>query len=198
MELDELKNAWNERDPQSKPTQPLTTKFFDTLQKKKFYVKLNKIILPEILGSLVCLGGAFFIGFNFAKLARAAYQVIGVTGIVILVALPIVSWLSIQDLYKTVDADQTYQEAVRDFAFHKKKFSRLQRTNLLLCYLLLLAIVLLLPAFLEKKGVTGNNNFLVMAFSLGFCFLLIFSKWVIKRYQKTIRQAEDLLKELAP
>lgn len=196
MELDDLKNTWNEMDNQVKEKQNLTLKIFDKMSNRKFHSKLYKIILPEILGSLICISSAFYIGFNFDKLDGATYQIIGVIGILVFVVVTAISLLSLQNLNKVGDVGRPYVETLKDFATQKIKFNKLQKLNLRLSYLQLVIVVLLLPKFFEKNGITDSKYFYIFSFSVCFIFLLIFYKWVMKSYNKTIRQAEDLLKEL--
>lgn len=196
MELDDLKNTWNEMDTQVKEKQNLTLKIFNKMSNRKFHLKLYRIILPEILGSLICISSAFFIGFNFNKLDGAAYQIIGVTGILVFVMVTVISLLSLQNLNKVGDVGKPYADTLKDFATQKIKFYKLQKLNLRLSYLLLVIVVLLLPKLFEKSGITDNIFFYTFSFSSCFIFLLFFSQWVMKSYNKTIRQTEDLLKDL--
>jgi len=196
MELDDLKNTWNEIDSQVKEKQNLTLKIFDKMSNRKFHSKLYKIILPEILGSLICISSAFFIGFNFGKLDGATYQIIGVIGILVFVMVTAIGLLSLQNLNKVGDVGKPYVDTLKDFATQKIKFHKLQKLNLRLSYLQLVIVVLLLPKFFEKSGITDSKYFYIFSFSFCFIFLLIFSKWVMKSYNTTIRQTEDLLKEL--
>ena len=196
MELDDLKNTWDELGNQVKGKQNFTIKIFDKMSNRKFHSKLYKIILPEILGSLICISSAFFIGFNFDKLNGATYQIIGVIGILVFVMVTAISLLSLQNLNKVGDVGKPYVDTLKDFATQKIKFYKLQKLNLRLSYLQLVIVVLLLPKLFEKSGITDSKYFYIFSFSFCFIFLLIFSKWVMKRYNKTIRQTEDLLKEL--
>ena len=196
MELDDLKNTWNEIDNQVKGKQNFTIKIFDKMSNRKFHSKLYKIILPEILGSLICISSAFFIGFNFGKLNGATYQIIGLLGIFVFVIVTVISLLSLQNLIKVGDVGKPYVDTLQDFGTQKIKFYKLQKLNLRLSYLQLVIVVLLLPKFFEKSGITDSKYFYIFSFSFCLIFLLIFSKWVMKSYNKTIRQTEDLLKEL--
>jgi hypothetical protein len=197
MELDELKNSWNEMDNQVIGKQNLTLKIFDKMSNRNFKSKMYRIILPEILGSIICISSAFFIGFNFDKLVGPTYQIVGVLGILIFVMVTVISFLSLQNLNKVGDVGKPYADTLKDFATQKIKFYKLQKLNLRLSYLLLVIVVLLLPKFFEKNGIADNKVFFyTFSFTSCFIFLLFFSKWVMKSYKKTIRQAEDLLKEL--
>jgi hypothetical protein len=196
MELDDLKNTWNEIDNQVKGKQNVTLKIFDKMSNRKFHSKLYKIILPEILGSLICISSAFFIGFNFDKLDGTTSQIIGVIGILVFVMVTAISLLSLQNLNKVGDVGKPYVDTLKDFATQKIKFCKLQKLNLRLSYLQLVIVVLLLPKLFSNNGIPYGIYFYTFSFSCCFIFLLFFSKWVMKSYNKTIRQTEDLLKEL--
>jgi hypothetical protein len=197
MELDDFKNTWDEMGNQAKQKQNLDLKIFDKMSNKRIHSKLYKIIFPEILGSVVCIGSIIFIAFNFGKLENNTYQIIGVLGILLLAILTTISLLSIQNLYKSEDVNKTYADTLRSFSVQKIKFCKLQKLNLRLSYLLMVIVILLLPKFFEKNGITDSKYFFVFSFSFGFSFFLIFSEWAIKSYKKTIRQTEDFLKELS-
>ena len=159
MELDDLKNTWDELGNQVKGKQNFTIKIFDKMSNRKFHSKLYKIILPEILGSLICISSAFFIGFNFDKLDGATYQIIGVIGILVFVMVTAISLLSLQNLNKVGDVGKPYVDTLQDFGTQKIKFYKLQKLNLRLSYLQLVIIVLLLPKLFEKSAITDSKYF---------------------------------------
>lgn len=197
MELDDLKSTWNEMSNQLKEKKNSDLKIFDKMSKRKFYSNLKKIIIPEILGSAVCIGCAAFIGFNFDKLDKISFQIVGIVSILLLVILPVISIMSIQQLYQVGDMNKPYADTLKRFAIQKIKFCKLQKLNLTLSYLLLVTVILLSTKLFGRKEITDNNYFWILSISLGYIFLLFFSKWVTKKYSKTIRLTEDLLNELA-
>ena len=196
MQLDDLKNTWNEMSNQAKEKQNLNLKTFDNMSKKKFNSKIKKIILPEILGSLVCLAAAVFTWLNFYKLGTAAFQITGVLAIMLLVVLPIISLISIQQLYKTGDMSKSYADTLKAFTVQKIKFCKLQKLNLTLSYLLLVTVILLSTKLFGTNHITESKYFFIFSYSFGFIFLMFFAKWVFKGYNKTIKETEKLLNEL--
>lgn len=198
MELDEFKNTWNEMGHQANEKQPLPLATLDRMGRKKMYSVLKKIILPEILGSAVCIGSVVFIGFNFYKLDQWPYQVSGILAMVLFIILSAISLMSIQQLSQPVDAGKTYADTLRDFAAKRIKFCKLQKLNVTLCYLLFVTVILILPKIFGTNSLTGSKYFYLYAYMLGYSLILMFSKWVFKSYNNTIRQTEQLLQELAP
>ncbi len=197
MELDDFKNTWDDLSNKVKVNQNFNLKQFEKMNKTKFQSSLNKILLPEIIGTIVCLGFALYIGYNFAKLETITYQIVGIVTILLLVMLSVISLMSVLPLYKGADINKSYSETLKDFAAKKMSFYKLQKLNLLLSYLLLVTVILLSTRLFGRNEITDSKYFFVFTFSFGFSFFLIFSKWVTKNYKKNIRKTEDLLKELS-
>jgi hypothetical protein len=197
MELDDFKNAWNEMGNQQKETTTVNLKKIDTMSKRKTYTLLKKILLPEILGSAICIGCALFIGFNFYTLDTIAYQISGVLGIVLCLILSAISLMSIRKLYQPVDAGKPYAETLKEFAVNKIRFCKLQKLNITLSYLFFVTVILLLPKILGRTNFAGSYLYFLCSYTLGYSLLLLFSKWVFRSYNNTIRQTENLLNELA-
>lgn len=197
MELDDFKNTWNDMSNSIKINQNFNLNKFDKMNKSKSQSILNRIILPEILGAIVCIGSAIFIVINFSKLEPIAYEVVGILTILLLVILSVISLMSILPLFKVADLNKSYAETLKDFATKKRNFFKLQKWNLLLSYGLLVTVILLSTRLFVRNEITDNKFFFVFAFILGYAFFLVFSSWVGKKYKKSIRMTEDLLKELS-
>lgn len=195
MELDDLKNSWEDLNKQVKKQQNFNPKIIDQITRTKYNSRLKKIAYPEIIGIIICVGSATFIGLNFSKLDTIFLQGVGIISILLLFILSAISFISIRELNMKRDVNKTYAETLKEFAFQKIRFHKFQRINVTLSYLLLVTIIILFPKFFGGKNITINYYFGI-AFSLGYIFLLSFSKWVSKHYNKTLQQAEELLKEI--
>lgn len=195
MELDDLKNTWKEA---TSPIQNRTNLTPDMLEKTydKYHLKLKRITIPEIAGSVVCLAAAVFIGLSFDKLDTALLQGTGVLSILLLLLLPFISSLSTRQLSMRGSMTNPHAETLRAFAVQKIRFVKLQKLNVALSYLLLVTIIVLLSKLFSGKDLTGNKYYWLFSFTIGYIFLLFYSKWVEKYYLRTVRQAEELLREL--
>lgn len=196
MELDELKNTWNNANTQVQ-NQNLTTEMLEKMNEKQYRSKMKKITLPEMIGSLVCLAAAVFIGFRFYKLDTIILQVAGVLGMLLLLLVPVLSLLSTYKLSLPGNVAQPYAATLKAFATQKIRFIKLQKINVFLSYLLLVTILVLLPKLFNGQDLSGNKYFWLFSFTLGYIFLMLYSKWVMKYYKTTLKQAEELLHELA-
>lgn len=198
MELDNLKNEWESATNQINKQNILTSKIIDQMTQKKFQSKIKKIKYAELIGGIVCFLTVGFIALNFNKLDTLILQLIGVLTILLLMILPLLSFLSLTQFNSADNLDKPYIEAIKQFANHKLRFQKYQKANAFLSYLLLVTIIILLPKFFYGKDITFSRSFWIFAFSLGYIFLLFFSKWVNKIYNNSLKQAEELLKEIEP
>jgi len=196
MELDDLKNTWQDISNQAEKKQTLTPEMIDHITRNKYHSKIKTIALPEILGALICFAGAGYIGLNFGTLETFFYQAAGIVTIVLLVALPLISLASIRQLKMTGNVNRSYADTLKQFAIQKIRFCRLQKLNFTLSYLLLATAILLSARLFGKSWASGNKFFFIASFSIGYIVLLFFSKWVWKRYNNILQQAEELLKEV--
>jgi hypothetical protein len=196
MELDDLKSSWKDVNTQAVKKTILTPVMIDQITRAKYQSHLKKITYPEIIGVFICVIGAAFIGLNFSRLYTIFLQGMGILSIFLLLLLPVMSMLSLQRLHMPGDVNKPYAETLREFAVQKMRFYKFQRVNMTLSYLLLVTIIILLPKLFGRKGITDNYYIWTLSFSLGYIFLLFFSKFVSRNYNKALRQAEDLLKEL--
>lgn len=197
MELDDLKNTWTNMNNEVQQQPHLNTETINQMTSSKYHSRIKKIAYPEIAGIFICVAGAVFIIFNFSKLDTVFFQATAIVAIVVLLLLSAISWISIRRLNVTGDVNKPYAATLKDFAVQKIRFSKLQKINVTLSYLLLVCIIILLPKFFSGKDITRNNSFWIFAFSIGYIFLLFYSKWVSKYYSNSLHQAENLLKELA-
>jgi len=195
MELDDLKNTWNAHSNTAQQQQQ-TRRVIDRVAATKYHSKIKKIAFPEILGSIICLCAAIYTGINFHILDTVFLQGTGILCTALLVVLPVISVLSIRPLFIKSDIGQPYAITLKNFALQQQRFYRLQKINLTLAYLLLVTVIILFAKFFGGTDITGNKYFWTFSFTLGYIFLLFFSKYVTRYYKKTLQQSGELLQEL--
>lgn len=196
MELDELKYTWNEMNQRVSKNKNPDLKLFDKMNQQKIHRNLYKIILPEILGSIVCLAGIVYVVMYFHRLNTIAFKIAGGLAVILLIILPVFSIMSIRNLLKTGNPNKSYAESLKEFSIQKIQFCKLQKLNSTLSYLLLVVGIILSARIFGRNSVTDSPYFWIVSLSFGYIFLLFFSRMVSRKYSRTIRQAEDLLKEI--
>jgi len=192
MELDDLKKTWSEVSNQTK----IETKIIDNITKSKYKSRLKKIIYPEIIGVLICILGAIYIGLHFNKLDTNFLKGTGLLAIVLLVLLPIISLISLIQFNNIGDLNKPYSETLKDFAIQKIQFYKLLKINIVLSYLLLVTVIILFSNLFGENDITNSKYFWIFSFSFGYIFLFFYSKRVSKYYKHTLQQVEDLLNKL--
>lgn len=196
MELDGLKNTWKNLTNQVEKQNNISPEFIDRITQTKYNTNMKKITYPEIIGAIICLTGACYIGMNFSKLDTAFFTGAGIVSIFLLLALPFLSILSLRHFYIKDDLNKTHTEILKNFAVQKIRFHKFQQVNITLSYLLLVTVIILLPKFFSGRNITAESNYWIFAFPTGYIFLLFFSKWVLKNYNTAFTKAEELLKDL--
>jgi hypothetical protein len=196
MELDDLKNSWQHANDQPGKQQQLSPAMIEQVTQAKYRSGINKIAYPEIAGILVCLAGVVFVLFNFGKLNTVFLKGTGILSVLVLAAVSVISLLSIRQFNLALDMGNPYTDALKAFAIQKIRFHKFQRLNFILCHLLMVTVIILLSAFFGKQGIASSKYFLTFSFSLGYLFLLFYSKGVFRHYNNSLRRAEELLKEV--
>ena len=198
MELDDFKNDLESVNSETTKPNILTSKFISEMTQRKYQSKIKKIKYPELIGGLVCFLGLIFIWISFYKLDTLLLQIIAAITIILLAIIPFLSFLSLTVFNSVNDFDKPHIAVIKQFAIQKLHFLRYQKINAFLNYLLLVAVIVLLPKFIYGKDITINKSFWLFAFSFGYLFLLFFSKWAKKFYAGSLSQAEKLLNEIEP
>ena len=68
MELEELRNEWQEMSKEIEKQKILTDKLIIDMTQKKYKNKLNSISIPETIGTVICFAAAIYIFINFSHL----------------------------------------------------------------------------------------------------------------------------------
>lgn len=195
MELEDLKNTWKATEA-STEKRPLTPVLINEITQARFHSSLKRVAYPELAGVVVCLLGAVFIALYLHTLSTLFLQGAGVLGILLLLVVSGISVLSIRQFGHPIDVNIPYAEVLRKFAVQKIQFLRLQKANFLLSYLLLVVTVILLSGFFGGKDITRSRYFWTFSICGGYLFLLFYSRWVSKYYNKALQHTEALLQEL--
>jgi len=198
MELDELKKAWEDVNNQVSKQQGILPKMIDQMTQTKYKARLKKIVYPELIGTLVSFTGVAFIYLNFNKLNTPFLQGLGIITSLFLLILPVISLVLLWQFNMMGDISRPYSETLKKFALQKLRFFKFQQISLVSSYVLLVFFIILSLKFFGGKDINDNKYFWAFAISFGYIFLYFFSKWVLKSYGKTLRQAEELLRELEP
>ncbi len=195
MELEEMKTLWGDMSIEIEKQKALTDSLIIKMTEVNYRNKLNKIMIPEAIGALVCFAGAFFIVINFQNLNNWYLLVCGITSILILLLLPILSIKAMRKLRSSNILNNNYKQSLLEYSKSKIQFVFVQKLSFYMGAMLMLMI---LPVM--GKLVSGVDFFKAANvwywYAIGFPFFWWFAKWVAKNYTKTTTDAENILKEL--
>jgi hypothetical protein len=195
MELEEMKTLWGTMSEEIKKQKKLTDQLIIKMIHMNYKNKLQKIVIPETIGSLICLAGAGYIVGNFTLLDSPALLVCGLGSVLMLIVMPLLSLRAIWN-FRSVDlSGNNYKQTMVDYAKAKTGFVFVQKLSYCLGALLL---VFFLPVLVRLMG--GKDPFseskLWISYAVVFLFFAAFSRWVFRCYVKTANDAENILKEL--
>lgn len=195
MELEEMKTQWEALSQQLAQQKKITDTLIINITSTRYTSRLNRVMIPEILGSLVCITGLLFIVIEYDQLNTWYLQVCGIAAVFILLILPLLSFRAIFKLRSINISQNNYRQSLLESAKGRKQFVLAQKLGFFLSTVLLLV---LLPVMAQL--ISGKDLFVVsrlwLWYAVAFPFFYPFSQWVFKHYIKMVNDAENMLKEL--
>ncbi len=196
MELEDLKNAWDNARVNEKNPAVLTPEMITQMTKRKYYTKVKPIAYSEIGGTIIILFATVYVCMNFYRLDSILLQVVGTTAILLLLCISAISAYSLWRLNLGALATRSYKETLETFATRQLQFLKMQKINISLSYLLLVTAIVLLSKLVSGKDISGHKLYWILSFTFGYLSLSYYSKWVLKFYEKKIQQSHEILQAL--
>lgn len=196
MELEEMKSLWSNLSKEVEQQKILTDNLIMEMTKERFTSKMDKIAIPEIVGTLICFAMALFIIVNLNKLDTWYLMACGVFTVAYLILLPI---LSLQTLYKMRNinvSEHSYKGALINFAKYKKRYMVIQKSSVFFSILLLITTLPVSGKILSGKDIFMQNSVWYWYVPLMLVFLFFFYRWALKCLGSITNSAEGLLKDL--
>jgi len=193
MELEEMQTLWSELSDQIEQKQPLSKTKIMEMTQERYQKKLNQIAYPEIAGSIVCFGMVLFIFINLNKLDDALSLTSAFISLIILIALPIASLLTIRRLRNIDVTKNNYQQTLFVYTKAKKRHCQVQKFGLYLSTVLMFSII---PVFVKIMGKELEIAPLLKSLPFGILFIIVFVFIVWRFYSKSIRETEVIIKDL--
>jgi hypothetical protein len=200
MDIDELQTTWTQMSEELEKQKRLTNKIILKMTKQEYKSRLDKITIPEILGTLVSYAAAIFILFNFNAFDTVLLKICGFITLVILIILPYLSWKYLKRMRNLDIANISYKDGIVAFTKSKRQFLKLLRVSAYLGFVLMLIIIPVTTKLFDGEDIfaPGQDNSWLWFLPLGIGFYYFFTKKVIRNYSNNINKARDLLKELEP
>ncbi len=196
MELEELKSNWDKLSKKLEKQELLNVSLIEQMTKTNYQSRLKKVVYPEFFGAIICLIGAVGILYNFNQLDTVVLQVMGILSIVFLILLPIISFQSLKGVYQIDMGAHNYTKMLEQFAKDKIRFQKLQKLAAILSAIFMFVFIPTSFKLFANKDYTIYLTFWLISFPLCLLFVVVLSRWVLKHYNKVLRQAEELLAEV--
>src|SRR5882757_4424068 len=195
MELEEMKTLWTEMSVEIEKQKKLTGSLIIKMTQANYKNKINKILIPEATGSIICFASLVFILINIQKLNNWYLLTCGIISVIILFVLPILSIKAVRRMMSVNILNSDLKRSLLEYSKSKKQFVSVQKLNFYLGAILMLTT---LPVTAQIIGETDLfiKTRLWLWYAIAFPFFYGITKWVFKSYNKTSTAAENILKEL--
>lgn len=196
MELEEMKNLWQEMSSEIQKQKTLTDKMILEMTQQKYRSKLQHIRVPEIIATFVCFGAAGLIIWNFSAFDTWYLMAFAFASVSLLLLMPVLSLRAINRMQRLNVAEKSYRETLQEFAKRKAHFLGVQRLSFYLGFLLLVAILPVFSKMMGGKDIMQSGGLGLWAVILGLVCFLFFARWVYRAYKGVANQAATILEEL--
>jgi len=196
MELEEMKSLWGDLSLQVEKHDKIQKELLLEITKQKFRNKLNNIRIPEIIGSLVCVGYAMYFLSRFGDFELWYNQIFALITIFIMIALPTASLTAIKAMRDLRIDVETPAMILDKFTKGKVRFWKVQRYGMIFGAILLITII---PPLTELNGSVEkiqNPLFWMIYIPGGLIFMYFLTRFVYKKYKGTIAASEKMLREI--
>jgi hypothetical protein len=195
MELEEMQTLWGEMSVAVEKQKKLTDSLILKMIRADFKNKLNKILIPEAISTVVAFAAVIYILFNLQKLTTWYLLACGIITVIILIVLPI---LSIRTIYKMKSVNisgNDLKQSLQQYSKQKLRWVSVQKISFYLGAVLMIATLPAMSQIMSGVDVFTKTK-LWLGYAIAFPFYYAFAKWVLKYYTKTTVAAEAILKEL--
>jgi len=195
MELEEMKNNWQEISKRLEKQEFLTNQIIEKMTTDKYHSILNKIGISEYVGTIICYIGAAYLSIHVTKIDAPLMQVFALVAILLLFVLPVISLQSLRAMKNVKIPSKSYLETIGDFTKRKIRFQKLQKLNVSLGLFLMLMAIPVLSA-IQGKDIGQIPYFWTLIFPISITFFVIFTFWVLQSYNKILNETEKMLSEI--
>lgn len=197
MELDEMKSLWGSLSDATERQEKIKKEELMNLTKKNYQRKLWSIYLPELLGAVITFLYAGFFITQFDRLEFKVNQVLAIFNTSVMIILPIISLLTLHRLNRLNISDNSPMELVAKFKKNQLFFWKFQRLNMILSGFFAITILPPLAELVGKKDLVMEPQFWIFYVPIGLVCVYFFSKFTLRKYEKSLQEAELLIEGIA-
>lgn len=191
-----MKSLWQNLSIQVANQEKIQKELLMEMTRNKFKRKIDGIRIPELLGTLIAMGYAAYLIFNFGKLNFWFTQVFASFNILFFIVLPMASIATLYQIRSLKINHLATTEMLGEFHRAKRNFWNVQK---LAAWLSSIVILTLFPTLGDIQGKLDRflqPEFWMIYVPLGLAFIFFFSRYVMSKYRRIMQQSEDILQDL--
>jgi len=198
MQLEEMKNLWDEMSLKIDSQQKLTNKLIMEMTQQKFRNRFNTLSLYETSGAVICFLAATFILLNLDKMDTWYLMLCGILSLLILIILPILSLRALFGLKKLNLSKNNYKETLLEFSRRKKNMMLIQQFSVGISIVIMWMVAPVFSMIVNGKDffMQEHSTGLLLFYAATTIGMIFFARWGYGCYKRITASAEKDLKEL--
>lgn len=196
MELEEMKTVWQDLTKELNQQKKLTNKIILKMTQQEYKSKINKIAIPEVIGSVFCFGMAITLLVNLPLYHNPLTMACGIVSIVILLALPVASLRSIRRLNSINLTQNSYKETLMEYRLGRRQLKVVQQVGFVLSFFLLFTSLPPLSMIMKGKDLFAESSTWLWYVPFGVLFFALFTFYVYRCYKSIIHSTDQLIEDL--
>jgi len=196
MELEEMKTVWQDLTKELDQQKKLTNEIILKMTQQEYKSKINKIAIPEVIGSVFCFGMAVVLLANLSLYDHTLTLACGIVSIIILLALPIASLRSIRRLNSINLIKNSYKETLMEYRLGRRQLKVVQQVSFVLSFFLLFTSLPPISVIMKGKDLFAETSVWLWYVPFGLLFFAFFTYYVYRCYKSIINSTDQLIEDL--
>lgn len=196
MEIEQLKSNWLLFSQNSKENYSIEASKIKEITQGKYRQGFSKVFFLEFLGVLISLYFIFLLLYKFSSFDTLLLKAIAIFTLLSLVVLPSLRIVILKRLFQARNFMLPHFESVRTFMSNEIKFQKVQKLCAVCVFLLVLFLLVLNVKIYQEYDVTKGGTFWGISFFLSIAFAFVYWQYIRRYYNKNIKKALALIKEL--
>lgn len=190
-----MKAVWSSLSDQVEEKHQLTRQQILDMMEQKYRRQVNAILIPELIGAVICFGFSGYIFYNIQKLDEPLSLITGILSAIIMIILPILSLRKLGGWASRINiTENTYQQTLNDFNRLKRFFSSMHRYAYILGISTMFLIIPPLAKIMSDKNILEDTG-VWYRLPFGIVFILLFVFCTMRFYRSRIRNIDRALQD---
>ena len=196
MDLDAMKQNWGKLNDEIEKQKNITDKLILEMTKDKYQRKMQRIIVPELIGGIICFAAAIYTLLNFDKLDTWYFQICGTIFLISMIFFPILVLRSIFSMKDISIEKNSSKEVVSQFIKKRKNLLFVQKLTMISNFFLVFTTLPVTSKILNDENIfLEPTKLLLFALVMGI-FLFFFSRWAIGCLKRSTQNMQTMLEGL--